>query len=320
MNAQTNATSVSYALSARLRRRIGRARLVLPLVLLLVLTVFAREAGGQYPPQVSTLPADYITFDSARINCTLSPNGPTTAWFEWGTTTGYGNYLGPYYSSAKYPVDLHGYPGGLNSGRTYHFRAVATNSYGKAYGGDQEFTTLALPVVTTLPATDITLGGATLNGTVNPSGIPTIAAWEYGTNTSYGNYTAWADVGSGHGEVPIPPLYLTVPIPGTTIHFCAIAHTDFYGDFYGGDLSFTTPVLPPLIINTGSGCWDAASSTLSYAGGADGVHLFVLLQSADPAASLSGWARVATKSSNPGSFSIPPVGTAAPHYYRIKIE
>ncbi len=86
-----------------------------------------------------------------------------------------------------------------------------------------------------------------------------------------------------------------------------------------GDQSFTT-LMPPTVISTGSGYWDATSSTLNYAGGVGGSHSFILLQSADPAAPLWTWTPVATNNSSPGSFPIPPVGTAAPRYYRIKAE
>ena len=81
-------------------------------------------------------------------------------------------------------------------------------------------------------------------------------------------------------------------------------------------------MLPTVVmINTGSGNWDAASSTLSYSGASPaGTHSFILLQSADVTAPLNSWTRIATNASIPGSFPIPPVGTAGARYHRIKIE
>src|SRR4029078_7609857 len=43
------------------------------------------------------------------------------------------------------------------------------------------------PGVTTKSATDITTTGAKLNGTANPMGAPTTAAFDYGTTTSFGS-------------------------------------------------------------------------------------------------------------------------------------
>ena len=59
-------------------------------------------------------------------------------------------------------------------------------------------------------------------------------------------------------------------------------------------------------------------TSLTYGGGAGSQ--FVLLKSANAAAALSGWTRMATNSSTPGHFTVPTVGTAAPVFYRIKSE
>lgn len=59
-------------------------------------------------------------------------------------------------------------------------------------------------------------------------------------------------------------------------------------------------------------------TTLSYGGG--GGLQFVLLKSADVAAPLSNWDRVATNPLTPGFFTIPAVGTDASLFYRVKSE
>ncbi|HXI54227.1 MAG TPA: C-type lectin domain-containing protein, partial [Candidatus Saccharimonadales bacterium] len=46
-------------------------------------------------PVVTTLAADQLTTNSARLRGQVNPRGwPTTAWFEWGTATNYGNVIG----------------------------------------------------------------------------------------------------------------------------------------------------------------------------------------------------------------------------------
>ncbi len=51
---------------------------------------------GVFLPGVTTQPADQLTSTSARFNGLVNPQGwPTVAWFEWGTTIGYGNVTVP---------------------------------------------------------------------------------------------------------------------------------------------------------------------------------------------------------------------------------
>ena len=177
-----------------------------------------------------------------------------------------------------------------------------------------------VPIVVTLPATAVTTNSATLNATEYPGDEPATVRFVWGTTTNYGNIAAPV-VGSGTDALP-----LSAPLTGltinTTYHFCVSVSSPPYAQFYTTDQSFTTLTLPTaVVIKTGSGYWGAGSSTLSYSGASPaGAHSFILLQSADPTASLSAWTRVATNSSIPGSFPIPPVGTAAPRYYRIKSE
>jgi hypothetical protein len=193
---------------------------------------------------ISTLPATGVSTNSATLNGTVNPNGyPTAAWFEWGTTTGYGNLtsvtnLGSGTSALPFSAPL----AGLNPGVTYHFRVGATNNNGLAYGSDQSFTTLGPPQVSTLPATAVSTGSATLNGTVNPNGYPTMAWFQWGTTTSYGNLTAATDMGSGTSDLPLS-VALAGLTPGVTYH-SRVAATNDYGLAYGSDQSFTTATLP----------------------------------------------------------------------------
>lgn len=97
----------------------------------------------------------------ATLNGIVNPSGfDATAWFEYGVDTTYGtvvNLPDTLTGIADIPVttDLTG----LLATTTYHFRLVASNASGTVQGLDEVFTTLAdaavLPVVTTLPATNI---------------------------------------------------------------------------------------------------------------------------------------------------------------------
>lgn len=95
----------------------------------------------------------------------------------------------------------------------------------------------SLPLVAALPATGVTFTNATLNGNVNPNGLPTVAWFQWGTNTSYGNLTAATDMGSGTNALP-----LSVPLAGLvpgTIYYFRVAATNSPYTVYSSDQSFT---------------------------------------------------------------------------------
>jgi hypothetical protein len=277
------------------------------------------------PPSATTMPAADVSPWGATLYGIVYPNGAwgTGGWFEWGATTAYGNSLPTYvnnmcrYCSVAVSSSI---MTGLTPGTSYHFRLVAQSGLGTAYGNDESFRAPGPATAATLPATAVTATSATLNGTANPRGWSATAWFEWGSTTNYGDRASVTNLGGGNNDLPLS-VALDGLTPGTTYHFRAVAFSStisapVYG--YGSDQSFTT--LMPLIISTGSGSWDAASSALTYAGDANGSHSFILLQSPDPTSPLSAWARVATNTTTPGSFPIPPVGTAAPNYYRVKIE
>ena len=100
-------------------------------------------SGQTTPPTVATNSASSVSASGARLNGTADPNGTSTsAWFEWGTTTAYGNAtapksnLGSGTAVVAYYFDL----AALQCGSTYHFRAAAQNAGGVDYGADWTFT------------------------------------------------------------------------------------------------------------------------------------------------------------------------------------
>jgi BspA type Leucine rich repeat region (6 copies) len=100
---------------------------------------------------------------------------------------------------------------------------------------------LGLSQVSTLPATAVSTNSAALNGSVSPNGWPTIAWFQWGATSSYGNVTSATALGSGTTALPLsaPLAGLTL---GVTYHF-RVAATNDYGLAYGSDQSFTTATL-----------------------------------------------------------------------------
>ena len=112
-------------------------------------------------PTAVTNSATSVSASGARLNGSADPNGASTnAWFQWGTSTAYGNTtalnsVGSGTSPISYNADL----GALACGTTYHFRAVAQNSGGTTYGSNSSFTTSAC---TTQPPTAVTSAASSL--------------------------------------------------------------------------------------------------------------------------------------------------------------
>ena len=102
-----------------------------------VLFGFAPRAGAAAPSVTTTNPAS-ITTNSATLNGSANPSGlATTAWFEWGTTTNYGNLTAAQSAGAgAAPVGLSANLFPLLTDTNYHYRLAASNSAGVAYGND----------------------------------------------------------------------------------------------------------------------------------------------------------------------------------------
>ena len=100
----------------------------------------------------------------------------------------------------------------------------------------------ARPTVATSPATGISLTGATLRGSVDPRGVPTRYAFQFGTTTRYGGQTAVTSAGSGTKSVAVSHGVSGLQ-PNTLYHFRLIANGGG-GTVNGADRTFTTAAVP----------------------------------------------------------------------------
>jgi phosphodiesterase/alkaline phosphatase D-like protein len=195
-------------------------------------------------PVAVTGSATNVTVTSATLNGTVDPNGRATKWyFEYGTSTSYGAKTAEKDAGAgTSTVSVSGPVSGLQRGRLYHYRLVATSDAGTSRGADQTFTTTSAPTVVTGSASSIAPTSAKLNGTVAPNGQSTRWYFEYGQTTSYGSRTATKGAGSGTSTEKVSSSLTRLKL-ATTYHYRLVA-TNASGTSFGGDRSFSTSLAP----------------------------------------------------------------------------
>jgi phosphodiesterase/alkaline phosphatase D-like protein len=203
------------------------------------------------PCRVYTVGACNVGYDGAVLWGMLScchPPSPVTVSFGWDVVShetdpaGYDNWTTGH--RFFWDVFFQARLDGLEPDTTYYFRAKAQTGDYISYGEEMSFKTPPELLVKTLPADDIELNKATLNGkTVGWYGYPEVKV-SFGWDTSSregnpGGYAHWtptrnARVGDSFS------VKLTGLSPDTTYYFRARAERGG-ADFYGQELSFTTP-------------------------------------------------------------------------------
>lgn len=93
----------------------------------------------------------------------------------------------------------------------------------------------------------MTQTAATLNGSVNPAGAPVAVHFDFGPTSAYGSSTAVQKLGVGTSATTFSAT-LNVFAPSSTIHFRAVAQSDF-GTFTGADQVLTTQANPVPPVN-----------------------------------------------------------------------
>jgi hypothetical protein len=105
----------------------------------------AAGLGATSPPGAATPSGSppTVTSTGAQLTGLVNPNGsPTTAFFQYGTSTAYGSQtpsqsVGADFADHTVTATL----GGLDSSTTYHYRLAASNPNGTTFGPDETFIT-----------------------------------------------------------------------------------------------------------------------------------------------------------------------------------
>jgi hypothetical protein len=134
------------------------------------------------------------------------------------------------------------------------------------------------PLVVTTAASAVGFADATLNGSINASGLVVNSFFDYGTTTSYGTTVPGIPASvTGNTTTPINQA-LTGLAPITTYHYRARGVTAGGLIVYGEDKTFTTAAPPPTVVTTAATGVTAAGATLNGTVNANGASTAVSFQ------------------------------------------
>jgi DNA-binding beta-propeller fold protein YncE len=192
------------------------------------------------PVIVTTLPATGISATGAVLNGSVAlGSNPSSAWFEWGSNSGYGNIAGLTNLNANTNVALSLAFTNLSGTPIYHYRLAGSNSLGVVYGQDAQFQVGLKPAVITLPVRPVAPDSVVLNASVNPEARDTSSFFRWGISNPYAHTTPTNQIGSGITPVPVQNL-----ITGLTSGFIytvqAVAANEL-GTVSGAIVNFIAP-------------------------------------------------------------------------------
>jgi uncharacterized delta-60 repeat protein len=277
-------------------------------------------------PTVVTLAATNVAAGTARMQGTVKGNGlPATVNFEYGPTTAYGTTVPASpsgISSDQSTTAVAQSIGSLNPAATYHYRVYAVTALGVIYGQDMTVTPQAgtPPAATTMPATAVTGGGATLQGIVNANNDGTTVTFEHGTTTSYGSVLPGSPSSvTGNSDTAVT-LSLSGFAPGTTIHYRVVAKNNS-STTYGADRTFITTPNPPSVFLSGSPSCLPTSAFLSGAVNTNGGSTVVTFEyglTTDYGESTVAWESPMSGGSGSVSGQISGLSGGTTYHYRMR--
>jgi hypothetical protein len=92
-------------------------------------------------PLATSGAATSVTASSATLNGTAAGDGLGSWYFQWGTTTAYGNQTASQGLTSLSSIPITAQLTGLQPATTIHYRVVTSDPDGTTYGSDQTFTT-----------------------------------------------------------------------------------------------------------------------------------------------------------------------------------
>jgi hypothetical protein len=209
-------------------------------------TINGREIGRNQNARtaavlaVTTEPANIVDSSSVVLHGSLNPDGfATTYHWDYGVDTDYGLQTPSQAASASSGSEE--LPGevlnGLQSGRRYHFRLVATNELGTTRGPDLTFLTPTSPRVFAQRTQNLSENAADLQAKVTPFGYDTTYQFEIGTTANYGTVLGAGSLPASEDPQDVE-THVDGLLPGSTYHFRVVA-TNQWGTTNGPDTTFS---------------------------------------------------------------------------------
>jgi DNA-binding beta-propeller fold protein YncE len=183
------------------------------------------------PPFIEQQPlTNQLVAAGATVTFSVGIIGAEPLAYQWS----FNNIIVPGATNATFTLT------NVNLSASGNYSVLVTNSYGSVLSRNAVLTVLPA-LVTTQPATGRSATGAVLNGSVSLGSDETVAWFEWGTDTNYGNITGATVVPGNNGSNNISaPL---TRIPGNFYHYRMDAANDF-GIVYGQDQLFTVGFAP----------------------------------------------------------------------------
>jgi hypothetical protein len=206
-------------------------------------------AASAASPSVATGGATSVTKSGAALNATINPQGQRTVYsFQVGLNTQYGGQTaGKSAGQGTKAVAVKTSIGKLTAGTVYHYRVLATNASGTAFGKDRTFKTAGVapapPGVFTGGALRRGLNGATLTGIVASVKSAASFKFQFGVSTAYGLETVSFNIAAKPFPQPVS-FTLTGLEPHRIYHYRLLA-TNKDGTAVGGDQLFITGRVRP---------------------------------------------------------------------------
>jgi uncharacterized repeat protein (TIGR03803 family) len=182
------------------------------------------------PPTITQSPASQTVAVGLNATFTVSLAGSPPFAYQWSSN----NIAVPGATNASFTLT------NVSFSAVGIYSVLVANNYGSALSDPAILTVLA-EVATTLPATGISATGAVLNGSVTLGPDETLAWFEWGTDTNYGNIAGVTIVPGDYGSTSLSAAL--TGLPGNVYHYRLDAANDF-GIVYGNDQPFTVGFAP----------------------------------------------------------------------------
>jgi hypothetical protein len=279
---------------------------------------------GSTSPLVTTSAVGTIAAASAMSGGTIASECGSTvteAGICWSTSqnpTKSDSYLASDQTSGTFTVRMTG----LSPATLYYVRAYAINGVGMGYGPQVSFiTSVAIPTLTTAPASSITSSGAVLGGAIVATGGSAATVTGVCVSTSANATLATSGVLVFSGSATSGSFTANATgLSANTAYFARAYASNSAGTAYGDQVSFITSIALPTVTTASASSIASSSAILGGAivatGGSAATVTGVCVSTSVNATISTSGALVFSGSSTSGSFTASATGlTAGTTYY-----